>query len=263
VSLPWVKLHTSLLDNETFQRFTPGAKLTFLTALMIAGKQDLGGRLEAPPFGAIDSKSIALKTGCKIKMQDEALSELVTAGFLTVDLNGTYIVERWEEKTGSAISTTRTRALRERKRNDEGTFPNGSPRTRGENEEVEAEVDYTALRAAATGRSGWPKTPEGMRELAVPFVSVFANCRNKRKQPPHVTEYASVLTIIAGKGLTIEQAWDAFEKAWRTNDEEPLWRAEAKRALAHIPSRPPAVTRKRENDRGTDFNKVAERRKPA
>lgn len=240
MSLPWVKLHTSLLDNETFQRFTPAAKLTFLTALMIAGKQDLGGRLEAPPFGSIDSKAIALKTGCRPKYQDQALSELVAAGFLSVDLNGTYVVERWEEKAGdeSRLANQRERARRYRGKKtsrDDAVTRHAQNVTDKEKEE---EVEFASLRSAAIEYVTWPTEPEILSSLALLFIARFANCPDPRKAGKYLSPYSSFLAGMRRDGYSIEQVWAACEQCWIAGDRMPLWGGTIARVRQHLPERP-------------------------
>jgi hypothetical protein len=253
VSLPWVKLHTSLLDNETFQRFTPAAKLTFLTALMIAGKQDLGGRLEAPPFGAIDSKAIASKTGCRIRMQDEALSELVTAGFLSVDLHGTFVIERWDEKAGdeSRLANQRARVKRFRDKHRNVTR-NGETVT-----DKEEEVEFASLRSAAIDYGKWPAEPEILSSLALVFIARFANCADPRKAGKYLSPYSSFLAGMRRDGYTIEQVWQACEDCWVAGDRVPLWGGTIARVRQHLPGRgSDAPARRRDNDRGDSMKQA-------
>lgn len=240
MSLPWVKLHTSLLDNEDYKRFSDAARHIYVTLIMLAGKQDRGdysGRLDTAT-GPLKPSEIAAYFRYDSATFQGALRQLAAAGFISKDLTKTIVVNRFKEKSAPL------EVIRARKNRRLAYEPNtNAVRTEYAPEaEAEVEVDYASLRSAVIARSIWPKTPEGMRELARPFVVAFANCKDRRKQPAHVSEYAPVLTIMCGRGLTIEQAWEAFEKAWRANDEEPLWRAEAKRALAQISSRSPSPT---------------------
>lgn len=271
MSLPWVKLHTSLLDNETFQRFTPAAKLTFLTALMIAGKQDLGGRLEAPPFGAIDSKAIASKTGCRAKYQDEALSELVTAGFLSVDLNGTYIVERWEEKAGdeSRLLNQRARSKRYRDTKRHVTTNEQANVTNVTDKEEEEEL-VSSLRSEIAQRVEWPDvgTPE-FTVWARVFTIWFSGAKDPVKVQGYQPYYSDALAAMRGRSVTPAEAYKAFEAAVQARSKpgkppKPLF-SSARTALSYLPAwrdrngRSKSSTEIGENSRGSNFKRTLAR----
>jgi len=42
-AMPWVKLHTSYLDDSRFARLDDGQKFRFFQLLMLAGQLDAGG----------------------------------------------------------------------------------------------------------------------------------------------------------------------------------------------------------------------------
>lgn len=118
MSLPWIKLHTTLLDNETYLDFSSEAQHTFLTCLMLAGKQDVGdysGRL-ANDLRPMEARDVARKTGYSRRRQQAALEELLAAGWITRDLTGTLIVERFDEKA-APIKSNRERQRSARLRN--------------------------------------------------------------------------------------------------------------------------------------------------
>lgn len=235
MSLPWVKLHTTLVDNTTYRRFSPEAKLTFLTSLMIAGKENRGGRLETS-LGPITAGEIADATRLAPKRQREALEELLSAQFLSQDLTGTFVVERFQEKTAD-LSTIRTRRLRERRAvqerlaSDDGTIlerSGNAPDRRKEREEL-----YASLRSAAVGTvpgTFLPRQVSGLKALARLFIPRFANTHDAAKVELQVPYYVDTLKVMAARGATIEQAWSAFEQCWGV-DEKPLFGAKCKRAL--------------------------------
>jgi hypothetical protein len=150
MSLPWVKLHTTLLDNETYADLSSEAQHTFLTCLMLAGKQDVGdysGRL-VTDLRPMVARDIARKTRYTVRKQEEALHELLAAGWLSTDLTGTLIVERFEEKAAPLASNReRQRTLRERRRNVTKT---------GQKQIVEAEAEGDSSLRSEPGRNVTP-----------------------------------------------------------------------------------------------------------
>jgi hypothetical protein len=121
LALPWVKLHTSLIDNDAFLRLSSGSRLTFLVSIAIAGKQEQDGKLAIRGVGAMTVDEIARYTGLQQKQQAEALDNLVRVGFLSYNsADFMYAVERWDEKAGSESArmshAERQRRYRDRKR---------------------------------------------------------------------------------------------------------------------------------------------------
>jgi hypothetical protein len=124
LSLPWVKVQISLIDNDTFKALSPGAKLTFFTALCLAQKQDAGGALTVRGIGPMTPEQISSYTGMRPKLQQEALDELCGAPRLMArDLTGCYVVERFDEKAGdeSAVISHRDRQRRYREKKRDGS----------------------------------------------------------------------------------------------------------------------------------------------
>lgn len=242
MSLPWVKVHTSLLDNETYKRFSPEAKLTFYTALLLAGKQDLNGRLEAPPFGPLTEKDFAEKTGYGLRVQRQALSQLLTAKFLSRDLLGCYSIERWDEKAGDdsvrAAARDRQRRRRDRLRHDvtrDASHESNGDVTRDNVTDKEEEIDNSAsLRSAALCHVTIPTDPAELQALALIFVERFAHTKDPGKARRQLGEYAPVLAKLGGRGLTTEQLWDACEKCLIAGGEVPLFGAKIKRVYAFL-----------------------------
>ncbi len=118
--MKWVKLHVSLLKNVNYRRLSIAGKITFLTALMLAGDCDNKGLL-AVRTGPLTVKEVALETSLPPRQQAAALQELCAAAFLSMSLDGAYLVERWDEKVGSdserLSNAERQRRHRNAKRN--------------------------------------------------------------------------------------------------------------------------------------------------
>lgn len=119
MSLPWVKLHTSLLDNDRFKLLTPEGKLTFYTAIALAGKLDSDGALIINGWGPMRAANVASYTSLDNLVQTQALEELAKVGLLVVDQE-TLRVAKWDEKCGNPSHLTsqrkRQKTYRERKR---------------------------------------------------------------------------------------------------------------------------------------------------
>lgn len=113
-ALPWVKLHTGLIDNDAFRLLSPEARLTFYTALGIAGKLGQNGQLSVRGVGPMNVAQIATYTGLKPHRQKQALDELCVKGaFLTI-IDEAWAIAKWDEKAGDE-SSARSHADRQRR----------------------------------------------------------------------------------------------------------------------------------------------------
>jgi hypothetical protein len=215
---------------------------------MLAGKQDHGdysGRLEVPNLGPITVADIAGKTKYSPRRQQAAIDEIVRAGWLSRDLTGTLVVERFKEKSAplSAVSTPRSRAHRERSRNGKETFP--ERRGNGAEAEAEAEAYCASLRSAAIGRGEWPPDPDSLSALALLFIARFANCPDPVRGEQWAQAYSSFLAGARRDGWTIEQTWKACEDCWLGGKGKPLFDNLISRARNHFPSRSEAAAKKK------------------
>lgn len=113
VSLPWVKLYVSLLDNDIYKRLSMAARFSFVTALMLAQKCELDGAL-ALRVGPLSVAEVCEYTKLPKAQQKAALEELIAVDLLSLREDGAYVVQRFKEfqEKGSA---DRVRAFRERK----------------------------------------------------------------------------------------------------------------------------------------------------
>lgn len=241
MSLPWVKVHVSLLDNETFRALSPEARHTYLTCIPLAGKQDQGdysGRLFIRGIGSMTVAGISLYTGYSERRQSTALDELVRVGLLERDLTDCLSVARFKEKSAplSAVSTSRTRAHRQRRF---GTDEERSAERSGNAPEAEEEADsnYASLRSAAIDYGSWPTEPEALSSLALVFIARFANCPDPRKAGKYLSPYSSFLAGVRRDGYTIEQVWGACESCWIAGDRMPLWGGTIARVRQYLPNR--------------------------
>jgi hypothetical protein len=268
VSLPWVKLHVPLLDNEDYKRFSPAAQHLYTTLLLLAGKQDRGdfsGRLEAAT-GPLTTGEIRSHAKYEVATLNAALKELLKAKFVTRDDGGTLIVARFKDKAAprSNLSTDRVRAHREREGNYTGPVSETNE-TRSRNV-AEVEAEYASLRSAAFAFHDWPDEPDRLRDLAVVFLNAFGNTRDPRAVVRNVRPYTATLLAFQKRGATIERAWMACEACWIAgkNPEKPdkpappLFGAMIKSALDFLPSLTAPRRTARANNRGTDYDAIHE-----
>ena len=142
MSLPWVKLHVPLLDNEDFKRFSPQAQHLYMTLLMLAGKQDQGdysGRLETGT-GPITLKEVRSHAQYTTPVLRAALDQLLSGKrpFVMRDADGTLVVARFREKA-APLDVIRKRESRADKAATAGGQRADSGRPKGE-PEAEADV---------------------------------------------------------------------------------------------------------------------------
>ena len=150
MSLPWVKLHVPLLDNEDYKRFSPQAQHLYMTLLALAGKQDRGdysGRLETST-GPLTISEVRAYARYPVAQLRAGLDQLLAAGFISRDAGGTLIIERFKEKA-APLDVIRSRANRERTANARHTDG-----VRSETEpEAEAEADRRIPSPSAPGKA--------------------------------------------------------------------------------------------------------------
>lgn len=249
MSLPWVRVWTSLLDNDGYRLLSAAGKHTFTTSLMLAGKLDCQGRLEIENVGGLTVEQIAAYTSLKTAIQAKALDELKKLGFLTQDMLGTYAVARWDEKAGDeatrAGNAARQRRHRQRRRGDasvtEDRDGNGvTPLHRNAqtvtDKDKDLELEYELLRNSAIAFSEWPsaKETERFQRLAAIFLERFGNTTDPEKVKRHLGAYATALAAFRSRGATIEAAWSACEECWNVEDGVPLSGEKIKRTIAYI-----------------------------
>jgi len=178
MSLPWVKVHTTLLDNDRYRALSAAAKHTFTTAIILAGKLDVGeGRLEIERVGPMSAAAICGYTSLRIKCQEDAIAELLQVGFFERDLTGTLRIARFEEKAGDdsrrASNAERQRRHRSRRNGVTGVTNNALPSNEiVTDKEAEEEVDNSSsLRSDAPNQNGKaePEWVTALREAARPL----------------------------------------------------------------------------------------------
>ena len=189
MALPWVKLHTGLIDNDAFRLLSCDARLTFFTALAIAGKQDQGGALYIRSIGPMSEAQISGYTGLPVARQKKALEELASIAQFMMFHEGTWAISRWDEKAGdhSRARVSRYRqnqssngavTLQRGSRNDDVTLQgqkcNGAEedKERDKDQEKEKEVEAAASRPRMV-RPTLPQTAPDAFGAAEADVAIF------------------------------------------------------------------------------------------
>jgi hypothetical protein len=242
MALSWVKLHVSLLDNDAFRRLSPEARLTFLVSIGLAAKQNQGGALVIRDVGPMSIDDIGLYTGLDHGAQEKALGELTKVGrFLSTDLTGAYVVERFSEKAGDS-SAARTRRYRsksvtpeEQSRDSSVTVTRPSPKRHRDalEEEVDKDKDLDSVDSL---RSSPARIPEDLTKLSRSFAAGFSNCKTKASLQKQATHMSDFLAICRSRGVTVGIAAKACADARQANGDKPLFGASVKRAIAYLPS---------------------------
>lgn len=235
MSLPWVRLHVPLLDNEDYKRFSPQAQHLYMTLLMLAGKQDQGdysGRLEART-GPLTLGEVRSHTKYHPTVLTAALEELLASGFVVRDQK-TLVIDRFREKA-APLDVIRKR---EKRRDDGRTAAGQRPDSGGPAGVPEAEADnYEELRSSAKDYQEWPTEPDRLANLARIFLARFANTSDEVKARRQLSQYCTLLASMRQRGATIEQAWKACEDCWSAGDKVPLWGGKIKQATSFLPPR--------------------------
>jgi hypothetical protein len=94
-----------------------------------------------------------------------------------------------------------------------------------------------SLRSSALAFGSWPQKMDRLRALALIFIAEFANCRDATKAEKYVGAYTGYLAAIRGRGLSIEQAWQACTDARDACGGRPLFAGSVRTAINFLPTR--------------------------
>ena len=209
MALPWVKLHTGLIDNDAFRLLSSDARLTFFTALAISGKQDQDGKLFIRGVGPMNERQISCYTGLPLARQKKALEELAAvAQFMTFD-EGTWAISRWEEKAGdhsrdrvSRYRTTRSGngrvTLHDGESNEPVTLQKRKSNAIDKDKDKDKDIRgvETAVSPARRLKPSIPDLPEDAFGSAEPDVAIFV---------AHLAAENKTGTISAGRVASIRR----------------------------------------------------------
>lgn len=152
MALRWIKLSLGLRSNVDWLGLSPEARLSFLCCLMLAGELDQNGRL-ASKAGALPIRAIARETGLPVKQQEKALEELLEISFLSLDADGAYFVEKFNEKAGDdsrkEANRERQSRFRQRQRNENNGVTSVTDNAKNvTDKEIEEEKDKPSASAS-------------------------------------------------------------------------------------------------------------------
>jgi hypothetical protein len=129
----------------------------------------------------------------------------------------------------------------------------------------DSQSNSDSLRSSAVSVGTWPGKIDKLRELALVFIAEFANCRDATKAEKYIGQYTGVLAAVRGRGLTIEQAWQACVDAREACGGRPLFGGSIRTAISFLPpsrNGNRASNAQRDNDRGADMdNQIQEARR--
>lgn len=248
MSMPWVKLHWSVLDSDVFRRLSPDGKGTFVICLAIAGKCRQKGAL-ALRVGPMTVKEIAGYVGHSPRKQRAVLDELVQADMLGVALDGSYFVQRFSqfqerpapsEPAEPVLETADVSAQNDdgsretlRDKSREGSFFSNSliekkrDSALERNDALEAEVDIqrdvppVGSPGCVCGKMGTDEswTPE---TAVTAFLAVFANARSQLAKNRAGPRWLATLREMRSKGATWPAIWSAFATAHADGGHAPI-----------------------------------------
>lgn len=115
-SMPWVKLHTSLLNDERILELTDSARARFYELLMLAGIKDAGGELIRADGKPMTVANIAIQLRLPVDRVDADLKELIGSGLLT-ETNGLFAVAGFAETQGPTQAEKRVEWAERQQRN--------------------------------------------------------------------------------------------------------------------------------------------------
>jgi len=238
-------MHIGLLDNDAFRRLNADSRLTFLVAIILAGKQNQEGRLEIRGVGPMTVAEIGVYTGLSLQRQKAALDVLTrSTAFLYIDTIGTYCVARFSEKSDPSDRTAAERQRRRRSRLGHAVTDRDSHAvTQNDSHALEEEVDIDtdSLRSSAVGHRDWPQDVTALASLAKLFLNAFGNCRDADKIPKYLPAYTELLGKMRSRGVTIADAWTACVDARAALNDRPLFGASVHKALSFLPRSPRGV----------------------
>ena len=114
----WFRVHTSILDSPKFERISLAARGLWVSLGALARDRESGGRLARRDGSPMDAARIAREIGYNVDEVVPLLNELVDAGLLDMDEDGTYCLHDWDEWQTCAEERERWRTYKRQKKAD-------------------------------------------------------------------------------------------------------------------------------------------------
>jgi hypothetical protein len=137
-SMPWVKLHTSLLDDSRFARLDDACKCRYFQLLMLAGKLDAGGCF-IEHGQELSEEDLAWKLRIQADVMREDLAALSRASLACKNGHG-WAIMGFEDEQGPAQADKRA-AWRERQNKHRGIVTSDTSVTHADVTPLESESE--------------------------------------------------------------------------------------------------------------------------
>ena len=238
--MKWVKLRTSLHTKTSFRRIPPGSRLVFYVALEVAADLETGGVLfDRRPMSVAD-----IADACAINetLAKKALDTLVSEQFLTIREDGSYVIEKWHEKTDPEDSGAAERQRRKREKEKREASRRDKDRdkdrdvTRDCHDSIEREKEIDSPDGEVTRLVPKPclcaetasvrildsATPE---DLADRYLEVFANCRSFSAKAKRRAAAVGMLREMQTAGNSWNAVFEACAQVHADGNHAPIWMA--------------------------------------
>jgi len=93
----WFRVHTSILDCRKFESISLAARGLWVSLCALAKERDCNGRLVRRDGSPMDVRRIAREIGYELDEVSTALEELIWAGLVEAEEDGTYRLHDWDE----------------------------------------------------------------------------------------------------------------------------------------------------------------------
>ena len=240
--MKWVKLRTSLHAKTSFRRIPPGSRLVFYVALEVAADLETGGVLfDRGPMSVTD-----IADACAITepLAQKALDTLVAAEFLSIRADGSYVIEKWHEKTDpeDAGAAERQRRKREKEKRDASRRDKDRDDTRDvtrdghdsierekekELDSPDGEVTRLVPRPCLCAETTSVRIPDSAtpENLADRYLEVFANCRSLSAKAKRRAAAVGMLREMQTAGHSWASIFDACAQVHADGNHAPIFAA--------------------------------------
>jgi len=111
----WFRVHTSILDCRKFESISLAARGLWVSLCALAKERDCNGRLVRRDGSPMDVRRIAREIGYELDEVSTALEELIWAGLVEAEEDGTYRLHDWAEWQSREEERERWRAYKRQK----------------------------------------------------------------------------------------------------------------------------------------------------
>jgi hypothetical protein len=160
--MPWIKLHTSRLDDSTFARLTDSQNWRYVQLELLAGKLDAGGAF-IEHGQELSEQDLAWKLRLSLDLLKPDLQALAAAGLLCKNGHGWYLPE-FEEQQGPTQADKRAAWVdRQKKHREDHAIVTGDKIVTGSNvtpTDIESDIESESEKESEsyTSSSSSPET---------------------------------------------------------------------------------------------------------